>query len=53
MLARRLFELRAAGEDTESTSEDLIACNERLIELVDLIECQWGALFDRKASGVT
>jgi hypothetical protein len=53
MLRRRLFELRAAGEDTEATSEDLIACNERLIELVDLIDCQWGALFDRKASGVT
>jgi hypothetical protein len=38
MLARRLFELREACENTKSTSEDLIACNERLIELVDLID---------------
>jgi hypothetical protein len=47
-----LFELRAAGEDTASISNELIACNERLIQLVYLIDWQWGALFDRKAGGV-
>jgi hypothetical protein len=52
-LFRQLDEMRTAGEDTGSTSEDLIACNERLIELLELIDCQWGALFDRKAAGLT
>ena len=52
-LLRQLCELRAAGEDIGSASEDLIACNERLIQLVDLIDWQWGALFDRKAGIVT
>jgi hypothetical protein len=48
-LSRRLFELRAAGEDTGSISDQMIACGERLIELVDLIDWQWRALFDWKA----
>jgi hypothetical protein len=52
-LFRQLRELRAAGEDTGSIGDELIACNERLIKLVDLVDWQWGALFDRKAGGVT
>jgi hypothetical protein len=52
-LFRQLRELRAAGEDIGSISDKLIACNERLIKLVDLVDWQWGALFDRKAGGVT
>ena len=52
-LAKRLFELRAAGGDTASISDELIACNDRMIDLVDLIDEQWGALFDRKAGGQT
>ena len=51
-LSRRLFELRAAGEDTGSIGDQMIACGERLIELADLIDWQWGAVFDRKAGGV-
>jgi hypothetical protein len=50
-LTRQLFEQRAAGRDTAAISDELIACNERLIKLVDLIDWQWGALFDRKAGG--
>jgi hypothetical protein len=52
-LFRQLRELRAAGEDIGSISDKLIACNDRLIKLVDLVDWQWGALFDRKAGGVT
>ena len=52
-LFRQLRELRAAGGDTASISDELIACNDRMIDLVDLIDEQWGALFDRKAAGVT
>jgi hypothetical protein len=44
-LRQRLFALHAAGEDTGSISDQIIACNDRLIELVDLIEWQRGALF--------
>lgn len=49
-LARRLFELRAAGEDSGSISDDLIACGERLVALADLIDLQWGP-FDRSPHG--
>jgi hypothetical protein len=52
-LFRQLRELRAAGGDTASISDELIACNDRMIDLVDLIDEQWGALFDRKAGGLT
>ena len=52
-LFRRLCELLAAGEDTAPISDELSACNDRLIQLVDLIDWQWRALLDRKASGVT
>jgi hypothetical protein len=37
-LTQRLFALRVAGEDTASISYEMIACNKRLIELVDLID---------------
>jgi hypothetical protein len=40
------LELGSAGDP--SISDELIASNERLIELLDLIDWQWGALFDRK-----
>jgi hypothetical protein len=49
-LFRQLCELRAAGEDTGSVSDELIACNERLIKLVDLVDWQWGALFDLRVT---
>jgi hypothetical protein len=45
-LTLRLLELGSAGDP--SISDELIASNERLIELLDLIDWQWGALFDRK-----
>jgi hypothetical protein len=45
------LELGSAGDP--SISDELIASNERLIELLDLIDRQWGALFDRKVGGVT
>jgi len=48
-----LFKLLASGEDTKLISDDLIACNGRLIELMDLIDCHWGAMFDRKAGDMT
>jgi hypothetical protein len=47
-LVRRLLELHMAGEDTASINDELVACTERLIELVDLIEVAWGALFDAR-----
>jgi hypothetical protein len=45
-LTWRLFEQGSA--DDPSISDELIASNERLIELLDLIDRQWGALFDPK-----
>ncbi len=51
-LTRQLFELRAAGENTGSISDELIACNEKLAELVDLIYWQWGALFEARCEGL-
>jgi hypothetical protein len=50
-LTRRLLELGSAGDPL--ISDELIASNKRLIELLDLIDWQWGALFDRKVGGVT
>jgi hypothetical protein len=50
-LTRRLLELGSAGDPL--ISDELIASNERLIELLDLIDWQWPALFDRKVGGVT
>jgi hypothetical protein len=50
-LARALLELRAAGKDTESISDRSDACGERLIALADLIDWQWGALFDGPLHG--
>jgi hypothetical protein len=52
-LVQRRFALREAGKDTEAITDEIIACNERLIELVDLIDWHWGALFDRKQHGMT
>jgi hypothetical protein len=49
-LARRLLELRKAGENIGPISDQMIACNERLHELLDLIDWQWGVLFERQAA---
>jgi hypothetical protein len=44
------MELRATSEG-ESISDDLTVCGERLIALADLIDWQWGALFDGPLHG--
>jgi hypothetical protein len=39
--------LELGSADDPSLGDELIASNERLIKLLDLIDRQWGALFDR------